>query len=56
MLERVTGDAADTPARKPKLIARHGVGFDTVDIPVSRLGIIVTNTPAARGGLWPVWQ
>lgn len=48
MLERVTGDAIDTPARKLKLIARHGVGFDTVDIPgVSRLGIIVTNTPAA---------
>ena len=47
MLERVTGDAIDTP-RKLKLIARHGVGFDTVDIPgVSRLGIIVTNTPAA---------
>ena len=48
MLERVTADAIDTPACKLKLIARHGVGFDTVDIPgVSKLGIIVTNTPAA---------
>ena len=44
MLERVTGDAIDTPARKLKLIARHGVGFDTVDIPgVSRLGIIANQ-------------
>ena len=33
MLEQVTGDAIDTPARKLKLIARHGVGFDTVDVP-----------------------
>ncbi len=48
MLERVRGDVIDTPARKLKLIARHGVGFDTIEIPeMSRLGITVTNTPAA---------
>lgn len=31
-----------------KLVARHGVGFDSVDVPaMTRAGIMVTNTPPA---------
>ncbi len=48
MLERADSAAIDTPERKLKLIARHGVGFDTIDIPgMTRLGVMVTNTPVA---------
>ena len=48
MLERADARAIDTPDKKLKLIARHGVGFDTIDIPgMTRLGVMVTNTPVA---------
>ena len=48
MLERADYDHINTPKRKLKLIARHGVGFDTIDIEgMSRLGVMVTNTPVA---------
>ena len=48
MLERVRGRDIDTPDRKLKLISRHGVGFDAIEIAeMSRLGIMVTNTPDA---------
>ena len=48
MLERADAAAIDTPDRKLKLIARHGVGFDTIDISgMTELGVIVTNTPVA---------
>lgn len=31
-----------------RVVARHGVGYDTVDIPaMTRAGVLVTNTPAA---------
>ena len=48
MLERAEGKRIDCPDRRLKLIARHGVGFDTIDLSeMTRLGIIVTNTPVA---------
>ena len=48
MLERADAATIDTLDRKLKLIARHGVGFDTIDIPgMTRLGVMVTNTPVA---------
>ena len=48
MLERAQAAQIDTPHRRLKLIARHGVGFDTIDIPgMTRLGVMVTNTPVA---------
>ena len=48
MLERADAATINTPNRKLKLIARHGVGFDTIDISgMTRLGVMVTNTPAA---------
>ena len=48
MLERADARAIDTPDKKLKLIARHGVGFDTIDIPgMTSLGVMVTNTPVA---------
>ena len=48
MLERANAHTIDTPDRKLKLIARHGVGFDTIDIPgMTGLGVMVTNTPVA---------
>ena len=48
MLERADAHTIDTPDRKLKLIARHGVGFDTIDIPgMTGLGVMVTNTPVA---------
>src|SRR5262249_42297858 len=31
-----------------KIVARHGVGYDSVDVPaLARRGVIVTNTPVA---------
>ena len=48
MLERADAAVIDTPDRKLKLIARHGVGFDTIDVPgMTGLGVMVTNTPDA---------
>jgi len=48
MLERADAATIDRSDRKLKLIARHGVGFDTIDIPgMTGLGVMVTNTPVA---------
>ena len=48
MLERADAETIDRSDRKLKLIARHGVGFDTIDIPgMTGLGVMVTNTPVA---------
>jgi D-3-phosphoglycerate dehydrogenase len=48
MLERVDAPSIDTSDRKLTLIARHGVGFDTIDIMgMTELGVMVTNTPVA---------
>ena len=35
MLETLSIDSVSTPDLRLKLAARHGVGFDTVDVPVS---------------------
>jgi len=45
---RVPAAVADAPDLRVRLIARHGVGFDSVDVPaMSARGILVTNTPDA---------
>ena len=48
MLETLGADSVNTPDLRLKLAARHGVGFDTIDIPVmTSCGVMVTNTPHA---------
>lgn len=48
MLEKLSAESVTTPDLRLKLAARHGVGFDTVDVPVmTSHGIMVTNTPNA---------
>ncbi|NCF46426.1 MAG: hypothetical protein GWP24_02500 [Alphaproteobacteria bacterium] len=48
MLENLSAESVSTPDLRLKLAARHGVGFDTVDVPVmTSQGIMVTNTPNA---------
>ena len=52
MLEKVRAEdiaPADVPYEgRLRLVARHGVGFDSVDVAgMTRLGIMVTNTPDA---------
>jgi D-3-phosphoglycerate dehydrogenase len=45
---RVGADAFGTSAPRVKLIARHGVGYDSVDVPaMTARGVLVTNTPVA---------
>ena len=45
---RVPRAVAEAPDLRVKLIARHGVGFDSVDVPaMSARGVLVTNTPDA---------
>ncbi len=45
---RVPAAVADAPDLRVRLIARHGVGFDAVDVPaMTARGILVTNTPDA---------
>jgi phosphoglycerate dehydrogenase-like enzyme len=45
---RVPGAAVAAPDLRVKLIARHGVGFDAVDVPaMTARGVLVTNTPDA---------
>src|SRR5262249_4861576 len=45
---RVPAALAGAADLRVKLIARHGVGFDSVDVPaMSARGILVTNTPDA---------
>ncbi len=45
---RVGADAFGSEAPRVKIIARHGVGYDSVDVPaMTARGVLVTNTPAA---------
>jgi phosphoglycerate dehydrogenase-like enzyme len=47
-LPRVTAVSVARDDCRLKILARNGVGYDTVDIPaVSRKGIVLTNTPIA---------
>lgn len=47
-LERVTENSFDSKVPQTKIIARHGVGFDSVDLDsATTRGILVTNTPFA---------
>jgi D-3-phosphoglycerate dehydrogenase len=46
---RVPASAVARPDCRLRVVARHGVGYDSVDVPaMTRAGIIVTNTP------WPM--
>jgi D-3-phosphoglycerate dehydrogenase len=45
---RVPAAMLATPDLRLKLVARHGVGFDAVDVPaMTARGVLVTNTPDA---------
>jgi len=45
---RVGADAFGADAPRAKIIARHGVGYDSVDVPaMTARGVLVTNTPVA---------
>lgn len=47
-LQRVTEASVSGPDRRVKIIARNGVGYDTVDVAAcTRNGVLVTNTPIA---------
>ena len=45
---RVGGAAVSAPNLRLKLVSRHGVGYDSVDIPaMTQAGVLVSNTPEA---------
>jgi D-3-phosphoglycerate dehydrogenase len=45
---RVPGAAVGRPDCRLRVVARHGVGYDSVDVgAMSRAGVLVTNTPSA---------
>ena len=45
---QVSASAVAAPDLRLKLVARHGVGYDSVDVPaMTRRGVLVTNTPDA---------
>ncbi|HTT10353.1 MAG TPA: NAD(P)-dependent oxidoreductase [Burkholderiaceae bacterium] len=45
---KVTAGSVARSDCRVKLIARHGVGYDSVDVPaMTRAGVLVTNTPIA---------
>src|SRR5205809_1273308 len=47
-IARVPTTAVARPDCRLRVVARHGVGYDTVDVPaMTRAGIVVTNTPTA---------
>lgn len=47
-LPRVTADSAQSDNIRCRIVARNGVGFDTVDLDaMTERGVIVTNTPIA---------
>ncbi len=47
-IARVPASAVARPDCRLRVIARHGVGYDTVDVAaMTRAGVIVTNTPTA---------
>ncbi|MCL4767936.1 MAG: dehydrogenase [Hyphomicrobiaceae bacterium] len=47
-LQRVTEASVSGRDRRLRIVARNGVGYDTVDVPAcTRNGVLVTNTPIA---------
>jgi phosphoglycerate dehydrogenase-like enzyme len=47
-LARVDASSVATPNLRLKLISRHGVGYDAIDIPaMTKAGVLVANTPDA---------
>jgi phosphoglycerate dehydrogenase-like enzyme len=47
-IARVPASAVARPDCRLRVVARHGVGYDSVDIPaMSRAGIVVTHTPSS---------
>jgi D-3-phosphoglycerate dehydrogenase len=45
---RVPAAAVARGDRRLRVVARHGVGFDSVDVPaMTRAGVVVTNTPSS---------
>ena len=47
-IPRVPGTAVSREDRRLRVVARHGVGFDSVDVEaMTRAGIVVTNTPSS---------
>jgi phosphoglycerate dehydrogenase-like enzyme len=45
-MARTPATAVERPDCRVRIVARHGVGYDSVDVPaMTRAGIIVTNTP-----------
>jgi D-3-phosphoglycerate dehydrogenase len=45
---RVDAQVVQTPNLRLKLVSRHGVGYDSVDVPaMTRVGVLVANTPNA---------
>lgn len=45
---RVPADAVGRDDRRLRVVARHGVGFDSVDVEaMTRAGVVVTNTPSS---------
>ena len=47
-LPRVPASAVARRDRRLRVVARHGVGYDSVDIPaMTRAGVVVTHTPSS---------
>ena len=47
-MARMPGSAVGRADCRLRIVARHGVGYDSVDVPaMTRTGIVVTNTPMA---------
>ena len=47
-IPRVPAAAVLREDRRLRVVARHGVGFDSVDVPaMTRAGVLVTNTPSS---------
>ena len=45
---KVPGSAVARDDRRLRVVARHGVGFDSVDVPaMTKAGVLVTNTPSS---------
>jgi D-3-phosphoglycerate dehydrogenase len=45
---KVEARVVETPNLRLKLVSRHGVGYDSVDVPaMTRAGVLVSNTPNA---------
>ncbi|MEP6943756.1 MAG: NAD(P)-dependent oxidoreductase [Betaproteobacteria bacterium] len=47
-IARVPGAAVAQPDNRLRVVARHGVGYDSVDVPaMTKAGVVVTNTPSS---------